>query len=846
MSHPCNTRLYQTLLLFIDKWFTIDIWISKQYILWLNYQRHSWLLKFTRKDKSIKYVSGRDSLHRENTLWFFFNFRNSRKTLNERLHEAVIYGNAKEARAALSNGCDVNALDGKGRTPLSVVVQKQQLSLAVMLIQHQADANIVDNEDRSVLHVAVDQNQDSMAKLLLDSGGNVNAADKKGQTPLMVAAEKGFPKVSNVLMNHNDANINLKQLDGKTALHLAAWNDRRQVGEMLLQRGGKLDDTDMKGWIPLMYAAKMGHTSMLHILIDDHNIDLKNKNGYTALHIAALNDRPAVVEKLLAFRSQVNATDYEGKTPLMMAVDRGFSKVFQVLIKNHHIDINLKQPDGKTALHLAACHDQTQVSKMLQRRGGKLNDADIKGWIPLMYAAKMGHTNVLPTLINDNNIHSKDKFGYTALHIAALNDRSAVVKMLLTVGSQVNAIDNNGLTPLMIAAGKGFSKVLEEFINHHDADINSKHSDGKTLSNSTAWNGQYQGAPKLIHRGCELDIDLKDNVGRTALYITAWNDQPQIAQMLIEFGSDVNSTNTNGWTPLMAAAEKGHIRVLQLLINNKAEINLEKQDGWTALHIAVLHNRTQVVQTLLANGSSVNLSDKKGWTPLIIAAEKGYTDILQVLIKHKADINVPNQNGWTALHMSAANDQVEVVKMLLNSGSEVNVADSGGQTPLMFAVQEGNNEISRILMDHKACVGMKDKYGRTALHLAAAFDQHRIAKMLISEDGNVNIVNITDGKGWTPLMFAAHEGNAVVLQVLVDHEADINLMEHNNRTALHLAKFNDQHLVVEILIGSKSKVNDTDDQGWTRVMMVIAKEHIGWCIRNTGCAEVAQHNWIKH
>ena len=105
------------------------------------------------------------------------------------------------------------------------------------------------------------------------------------------------------------------------------------------------------------------------------------------------------------------------------------------------------------------------------------------------------------------------------------------------------------------------------------------------------------------------------------LYEEASNGNCQTQKLLQ--GADVNvidATGSKGWTPLMVAAQKGHLGVAKLLINHKAWVNLKTEDGRNALHVAVIHDQVLLAELLLENGSYVDSTDNTGLTPLIYAA----------------------------------------------------------------------------------------------------------------------------------------------------------------------------------------------------------------------------------
>ena len=104
---------------------------------------------------------------------------------------------------------------------------------------------------------------------------------------------------------------------------------------MLLAYGSKVDDINGQRWTPLMIAAEEGNTNVLEVLIENKaNVQLKEQEGLTAVHMAAWNGQARAARMLLANGSIVDDTCGQGRTPLMIAAEKGKTNVLEVLIEN--------------------------------------------------------------------------------------------------------------------------------------------------------------------------------------------------------------------------------------------------------------------------------------------------------------------------------------------------------------------------------------------------------------------------------------------------------------------------------------------------------------------------------
>jgi hypothetical protein len=194
------------------------------------------------------------------------------------------------------------------------------------------------------------------------------------------------------------------------------------------------------------------------------------------LHQACYFGLHSIVGDLLRLGQNINALDLGGVTPLHCAIQMGHLNVVQTLLGNptldgngHHIQLNLQDQRGRTALHLAAMYDRKAVVDLL------LDDprtqsclADENGQTPLHLAAKHGYEAVVQVLLGCHHIqlNFQDQKGRTALHLAADFGRKAVVELLLNdPRTQSCLVDENGRTPLHLAADCGYDDVLNSDIH---------------------------------------------------------------------------------------------------------------------------------------------------------------------------------------------------------------------------------------------------------------------------------------------------------------------------------------------------------------------------------------------
>lgn len=243
-------------------------------------------------------------------------------------------------------------------------------------------------------------------------------------------------------------------------------------------------------------------------------------------------------------------------------------------------------------------------------------------------------------------------YNTTPLHGAAQNGSLELVKLLVSKGAKVNAVD------------KEFSMPLAKAVQADNLEI----------------------AKFLLEHGADKTINHSDTEFQTAIFKAR---SAKMAQLLIANGANVSDRDKKGLSVLLhAVANYLDFDLLKVLLQNGADINARDDSGTTALLRAAWYpyerDDKNCVQFLLENGANANVANNQGETPLLVADR---LDVLQALLAHGADVNAQNEDGQTALiHIAKMDDpEGEKTKLLLEHGADVNIRDKEGKTALGYA-----------------------------------------------------------------------------------------------------------------------------------------------------------------
>lgn len=264
-----------------------------------------------------------------------------------------------------------------------------------------------------------------------------------------------------------------------------------------------------------------------------------------------------------------------------------------------------------------------------------VTDVNIKtelGFTPLHYSAKY-----LPRIFNENEAVNSEM-----VEVTTTSSSFKAVKLLLQKGANVNAEDNDGLTPLAIACQRGNYFAVERLLQAE-----------------------------------QIDITLVDNQGSTALHEACENGTGKIVEMLLKSGAEISVADRDRVTPLHIACREGYTDVVKLLLyhgHDEKDVLVKAADvqGNRPLHFAVESGVEAIVQVLLLDGADPIAQKKNEVTPLHIAARNGYIGIAALLLQYKGQSHVQfdiiemteiEQN--TPLHFAAHHNQCEMIQYLV-------------------------------------------------------------------------------------------------------------------------------------------------------------------------------------
>ena len=236
------------------------------------------------------------------------------------LHAAIRGRHVEVVRYLVERGADVNARDRDGASALNYAAWWGPAEVVALLVDGGADVRTdVDGRGRSPLHMAALRDQAGIAALLIARGASVDGHHPDGYTPLHIAVSRGQPAVVRALLDGGaDPDARWRSFGIQTPLLLAARRGDREMVDLLLARGADPERRTPDGSSVLRAAIERGDSAVVEALLA-RGPDLSQRDslrGMTLLHRAAVYGRTGIALRLLDLGADVNARDFEGRTPL--------------------------------------------------------------------------------------------------------------------------------------------------------------------------------------------------------------------------------------------------------------------------------------------------------------------------------------------------------------------------------------------------------------------------------------------------------------------------------------------------------------------------------------------------
>eukprot|EP00420_Gonyaulax_spinifera_P026247 CAMPEP_0197901240 /NCGR_PEP_ID=MMETSP1439-20131203/50896_1 /TAXON_ID=66791 /ORGANISM="Gonyaulax spinifera, Strain CCMP409" /LENGTH=446 /DNA_ID=CAMNT_0043522201 /DNA_START=82 /DNA_END=1419 /DNA_ORIENTATION=- len=295
----------------------------------------------------------------------------------------------------------------------------------------------------------------------VQAGATVCETDIEGNTPLHVSVQAPKNEIATVqCLLENGANVNVVNYIGAAPLHYVCLRDRnhRGIANILLENGAEIDRVTLAGKSPLHFACEKQLPELVEVLcLFAANTNLQDFEGNTPMHLAIAKDggrdtvKHQILEHLIAHQAEVQVPNLQGLVPLHVACRAGCVRCVQLLMERS-ANVQALTSRQETCLHLACLGNHAEVTQLVVQANPPCVDAmDAEGNTALHICATVGGFDCAALLLRsgaDTNVKNLQK--RTAFDVAKIR------------GTDLNSTHNPDLVQLLKDAKKGGTAASPE------------------------------------------------------------------------------------------------------------------------------------------------------------------------------------------------------------------------------------------------------------------------------------------------------------------------------------------------------------------------------------------------
>ena len=562
----------------------------------------------------------------------------------------------------VSNGASVNERNKEGVTPLALAIETRHPEQVKFYSKSGADIYAEDMKGNTPLTKALESDSRKMLETLI-TGSNIAATDSSGNTALHIAIEKDAPLDYIRYLVDAGSDVNARNKNGDSVLFVTVQKNRRDAGDLLLEKnadifatntqndsplrlaltqGGEVQDwlitsktlnsTDGSGNTPLHYAAEWHLNGAIIALIQKGaKVDAVNGNGESAIYSAVRggDDSPSTINVLVSNGLVIDSRnklgrDNLGNTPLHAAVKwNGFNNAKTLVALG--VDVDAQNLSGKTALSDACRSAKKDMAILLIRSGADINATDATGRTVLMDAISSSNEDMVRLLLQYKaNVQVQEMSGQNAYHEAAVTGNIGIINMIRKAGGNPLSRDAAGETPFSLVLGAEIS-VIQAVLG---SDTTISDSDGNTpIHIAVQKHASQKTMMQLLNIG--YPASQRNGQGLTPLNEAVANNEKNQALVLLEYGADPYLSTTSGENALTAVFKTKNLELLDAIAKYNATRSDRQGDG--ILHYAARFADKEIVEHLVSLKLDKSVRNISGETPAQMAERWGRKDIAEIL-----------------------------------------------------------------------------------------------------------------------------------------------------------------------------------------------------------------------
>lgn len=383
------------------------------------------------------------------------------------------------------------------------------------------------------------------------------------------------------------------------------------------------------------YSVRKGEMKEVESLLDE-GLDVESEDhvGWSALIKAAENGQLAVIEMLLSRGANPLHGTIGKRLPIHFAAEYGHLEILKLLLSKDISQLNIRDYQGETPLHKAIRGNHESLSEFLLTQEGIDADSESdEGWRPLMQAIGKHNAKIVRMILAHSEVdpnHSLKGHGQTPLWMAiTIKDDCETLRYLLERPDLDLTRTARSGESCVYRAARWSEHTALQLVLDKGADVNLPNEEGRTPLSIAASEGNIVGMEILLRRP-SIAINQADELNKTPLMHAAEADQTPIVRLILSYKPALEEKDKDGRTALSLAAIKGNKIPSKLLLKAGVTLNTQDHKGNTPLALAAVNNKEVLVRFLLGNGADAELADEDEETPFEKARDRKLDDVVNI------------------------------------------------------------------------------------------------------------------------------------------------------------------------------------------------------------------------
>ncbi|MBO7244299.1 MAG: ankyrin repeat domain-containing protein [Alphaproteobacteria bacterium] len=383
--------------------------------------------------------------------------------MQEQFFKAVKENKLEEVKSLLKQGADVYSFNEEGYTALMVAAKEGLIPMIDLLVQNGANMYQLSQKQNELgyLITAMDIASRTGQKDAYLHLSSLDARHSGQYRCYSYALRQGDDlKLEHEILHDWYNDVNAQSPDGgKTILMTAAQNSSFLLVEKLINLHAKVNQKDRLLKTPLHYACENNRGSLV---ARGYQLDPKIEEQHHK------HNRYYVAKILIEKGADVNAKDFEGKTPLSNFLMNNDFEIADLLLKNG-ADVTIKDHQNGTILEKAILTENQEMVLKILAHGADIQEEGFEGKTALQYAFVHQRWEMFDLLLKHGaDVNKPFKNGDRLLHQIIRIGYLDVAENLLKAGADVMAQDHHGLTALKVANYLRRERMFDLLLQYKD------------------------------------------------------------------------------------------------------------------------------------------------------------------------------------------------------------------------------------------------------------------------------------------------------------------------------------------------------------------------------------------